>query len=200
MPLGDAVTLAGVRDCGLDYGRVRVWGSLTFIIAALGSGAALADVAPATLGGNAVLLLVLATSAVLLAACLAIPQTDRPRAPIGTRRVALARLVGDRRFWLLVVSAAALQASHQLYYGFGTLYWRELGFSDAVIGAMWISSLWDVERLELPRARIRIATIVTTPPPPPPPAGRRPDPPGSSTAPNTSTPTTRPPGSRSFGP
>src|SRR5947208_6211442 len=128
MPLGDAVTLAGVRDCGLDYGRVRVWGSLTFIIAALGSGAALADVAPATLGGNAVLLLVLATSAVLLAACLGIPQTDRPRAPIGTRRVALARLVGDRRFWLLVVSAAALQASHQLYYGFGTLYWRELGF------------------------------------------------------------------------
>jgi PPP family 3-phenylpropionic acid transporter len=137
MPLGDAVTLAGMRDRGLDYGRVRVWGSITFVIAALVSGAALADVAPATLGGNAVLLLVLAASAVLLAACLAVPQTDRPRAPIGTRRAALGRLVGDRRFWLLVVSAAALQASHQLYYGFGTLYWRELGFSDAVIGALW---------------------------------------------------------------
>src|SRR4051794_31471925 len=56
------------------------------------------DVAPATLGGNAVLLLVLAASAVLLAACLAVPQTDRPRAPIDTRRAALGRLVGDRRF------------------------------------------------------------------------------------------------------
>jgi MFS transporter, PPP family, 3-phenylpropionic acid transporter len=30
-----------------------------------------------------------------------------------------------------------LQASHQVYYGFGTLYWRSLGFSDAVIGALW---------------------------------------------------------------
>src|SRR5205807_5495543 len=43
----------------------------------------------------------------------------------------------DRRFWLFVVSAAALQASHQLYYGFGTLYWRGLGFSDPVIGVLW---------------------------------------------------------------
>ena len=34
-------------------------------------------------------------------------------------------------------SAAALQSSHQLYYGFGTLYWRGLGFSDTVIGALW---------------------------------------------------------------
>src|SRR5213079_3330303 len=50
---------------------------------------------------------------------------------------ALGGFAGDRRFWLFVVSAAALQASHQLYYGFGTLYWRQLGFSDTVIGALW---------------------------------------------------------------
>jgi MFS transporter, PPP family, 3-phenylpropionic acid transporter len=49
----------------------------------------------------------------------------------------LGRLAGDGEFWLFLVSAAALQASHQLYYGFGTLYWREIGFSDAVIGALW---------------------------------------------------------------
>ncbi|MFT5439771.1 MAG: PPP family 3-phenylpropionic acid transporter, partial [Alphaproteobacteria bacterium] len=27
MPLGDAVTMLKVRDSGLDYGRVRLWGS-----------------------------------------------------------------------------------------------------------------------------------------------------------------------------
>jgi PPP family 3-phenylpropionic acid transporter len=53
------------------------------------------------------------------------------------RWAALRRLAGDRGFWLFVVSAAALQASHQLYYGFGTLYWRELGFSDTAIGVLW---------------------------------------------------------------
>ena len=30
-----------------------------------------------------------------------------------------------------------MQASHQVYYGFGTLYWRGLGFSDTVIGVLW---------------------------------------------------------------
>ena len=50
---------------------------------------------------------------------------------------AIRRLLSDSGFWLFVVSAAALQASHQLYYGFGTLYWRGLGFSDRVIGMLW---------------------------------------------------------------
>src|SRR5207248_2195884 len=41
MPLGDSITLAAVRGSGLDYGRIRIWGSLSFIVAAIGSGALL---------------------------------------------------------------------------------------------------------------------------------------------------------------
>ena len=141
MPLGDSITLAAVRREGLDYGRVRVWGSISFIVAAIGSGVALALGAPAARGGNAVLLLVLAASGVLFAACLAIPAAVRPAGVIRARRAAphadLWQLATDRRFWLFVASAAALQASHQLYYGFGTLYWRGLGFSDTMIGILW---------------------------------------------------------------
>lgn len=137
MPLGDAVTLTAVRERGLDYGRVRVWGSVSFIVAAVGSGALLAMAPPAVEHNNQVLALVLAASAVLFGTCLAIPSVARPAGLARSRWAALGRLAGDRRFWLLVVSAAALQASHQLYYGFGTLYWRELGFSDTVIGALW---------------------------------------------------------------
>jgi PPP family 3-phenylpropionic acid transporter len=137
LPLGDSVTLAAVRERRLDYGRVRVWGSVSFIAAALGGGAALALMPIGALGGNQVLALVLAASVVLLGACLVVPETERPAGPVRSRRAALAMLAGNRRFWLLAASAAALQASHQLYYGFGTLYWRELGFTDAVIGALW---------------------------------------------------------------
>jgi PPP family 3-phenylpropionic acid transporter len=141
MPLGDAVTLAAVRERGLDYGRVRVWGSLSFIVAAIGSGAVLALAPPAAGESNQVLALVLAASAVLVAACLAIPAAARPATAVRGRWAAphsdLWLLAGDPRFWLLVVSASALQASHQLYYGFGTLYWRSLGFSDTVIGVLW---------------------------------------------------------------
>ena len=35
-------------------------------------------------------------------------------------------VAGDLRFWVFA-AASALQASHQVYYGFGTLHWRSLG-------------------------------------------------------------------------
>src|SRR4051794_18662403 len=52
MPLGDSITLAGVRSDGLDYGRVRVWGSVSFILAAVASGWLLGIVSPAARGGG----------------------------------------------------------------------------------------------------------------------------------------------------
>ncbi len=137
MPLGDSITLAAVREEGLDYGRIRVWGSVSFILASVGSGALLAASSPAGPADNQILLLVLAASAVLVAACIGIPPATRRAGVMRSRWAALGRLAADRRFWLFVASAAAMQSSHQLYYGFGTLYWRELGFSDTVIGGLW---------------------------------------------------------------
>jgi PPP family 3-phenylpropionic acid transporter len=136
MPLGDSITLAAVRDIGIDYGRVRVWGSVTFIIAAVASGLFLARPIGEKPGADAVLGLVIAASAVLLVACIVLPvgPAERSRA---SRWAAVRALTGNRRFWHFVAATAAIQASHQVYYGFGTLYWRSLGFSDAVIGALW---------------------------------------------------------------
>ncbi|HEV2189173.1 MAG TPA: MFS transporter [Stellaceae bacterium] len=136
MPLGDSITLAAVRRDGLDYGRVRVWGSVSFILAAMASGALLSNRAGLNLGGDTVLVLVLAASALLWIACLAVPPP--PREAMGPPRLsALGAMARDRRFWGFVAAAAAIQASHQVYYGFGTLYWRSLGFSDATIGCLW---------------------------------------------------------------
>jgi MFS transporter, PPP family, 3-phenylpropionic acid transporter len=137
MPLGDSITLAAVRTHGIDYGRVRVWGSVSFIVAALAGGAVLSHSTIARAdGGNTVLALVLIGCVILFATCVAVPATvPEPR---GSRRhAALGALARDRRFWQFVVIAAALQASHQVYYGFGTLYWRAQGFSDTLIGALW---------------------------------------------------------------
>lgn len=136
MPLGDSITLAAVRERGIDYGRVRVWGSVSFILAAMASGAALSRATAGERGNNAVLALVLIASVVLFAACIAVPAAP-PSAPGPSRWSALGKMARDRRFWRFIVVAAALQASHQVYYGFGTLYWRSLGFSDAVIGVLW---------------------------------------------------------------
>ena len=40
MPLIEAVAVTGVRSAGLDYGRVRLWGSGSFILASFGCGLA----------------------------------------------------------------------------------------------------------------------------------------------------------------
>ncbi len=155
MPLGNSITLAAIRDDGLDYGRVRVWGSVSFVVAAMASGGVLAA-APAVAPGNRVLALVLGAVALLFAACVAMPSATM-RAAAVSRWAALGRFAADRRFWLFVLAAAGLQSSHQLYYGFGTLYWRSLGFSNAVIGCLWaegvvaeIALFWLGKRL-LPR-------------------------------------------------
>lgn len=133
MPLGDSITLAAVRDDGLDYGRIRVWGSLSFVAAAVGSGLWLSAAPP---GGDRILLLVLTATALLVAACLMMPASA-PHAAGPPRLRLLGAFAASRRFWLFVAAASALQASHQLYYGFGTLFWRSLGFSDRVIGGLW---------------------------------------------------------------
>jgi PPP family 3-phenylpropionic acid transporter len=138
-PLGDAATLAAARSGGLDYGRVRAWGSLSFIFSSLAAGAVLAR-----LSGAWVLPLVLGASTLLLAACSALPSPDPQRgapATPGGRRGGLRLVAANPQFWLFVATAAALQASHQLYYGFGTLYWRSLGFTDATIGLLWAESV-----------------------------------------------------------
>lgn len=137
MPIGDSLTLAAVRDHGVDYGRVRVWGSVSFIAAAIGSGAVLAAALPFGRPAETVLPLVIAASGLLLLACIATPEPSGVAQSPQRRWAALGRLARDRRFWLFVATAAALQASHQVYYGFGTLYWQSLGFSDAVIGCLW---------------------------------------------------------------
>jgi MFS transporter, PPP family, 3-phenylpropionic acid transporter len=130
MPLGDTITLAAARSGGLDYGRIRLWGSVSFIFAAIASGAALSSSS-----GERVLPLALGASTLVLLACLCIPSI---RPVEGAARSAGIRAVaGDRRFWIFVFAASALQASHQVYYGFGTLYWRSLDFSGTTIGWLW---------------------------------------------------------------
>ncbi|MGH7046108.1 MAG: MFS transporter [Stellaceae bacterium] len=133
MPLGDAVTLARARGTGLDYGRIRVWGSVSFIATTLVTGAILAHTS-----SQAVLAVVLAATALLMLACKSIPADRSARiASDAGRLTRIAGLSGRTRFWGFAVTAAVLQASHQLYYGFGSLYWSSLGFSGTTIGWLW---------------------------------------------------------------
>jgi PPP family 3-phenylpropionic acid transporter len=135
MPLTDTIAVKAVRTHGIDYGGMRLWGSLAFILATLAAGL-LVDV----LGSEVVLwMLVAATLTTVLVAHilpLPVPTSDGEAAPNLSGRVVLA-LLADRRFLLFVLASSGIQASHAMFYVFGVLHWRALGLGSAAIGFLW---------------------------------------------------------------
>jgi PPP family 3-phenylpropionic acid transporter len=130
MPLADNLTLTIAYEKQLDYGRIRVWGSISFIAAALGAGALLAS-RPSEM----VLVILIGAAGLNLLACAQLPPHDftGAREPRGAWRA----LLVDRRQLLFLAAASAIQASHSVYYAFGTLHWTALGYSGETIGVLW---------------------------------------------------------------
>ena len=134
MPLVDTLTMRAVRDDGLDYGRVRLWGSATFILASY-----LAGFCVAAGGTDSIIWLLLAGAALTAAAAQGLP-TRNARVAGGRARLTSADMLAlatDPRFVLFVVAASAIQASHAVFYVFGVLHWRAQGLSAGVIGTLW---------------------------------------------------------------
>ncbi len=130
MPLGEAISLNQAAAHRLSFGRIRLWGSITFILMSIGGGYALDR-----FGEAMILPLILGLTALTLIACLTMPKGDQPAA--GTNGLHLGLLLGRRELWLLVIASSLIQTSHALYYGFGTIHWRAAGHDDAVIGWLW---------------------------------------------------------------
>lgn len=151
MPLGENLTmLASNKDRPprqrVDYGRVRLWGSITFILAAV-AGGQLLEAGPPML----ILYLILAGLALTGVAALCLPnirasggvEADGMKAGSSAsanhskRRSPIRYLLRDRRFCLFLVAAGLLQSSHAVLYGFATLHWRAAGHSETLIGLFW---------------------------------------------------------------
>ena len=124
-PMGDAVTMLQVRTGAVDYGRVRLWGSLTFILAATLGGGIIAGRTT-----ELILWLVIGCMALQIGAVWLLPATRTG----GTARLAtpLLEIVRDRPFVACVAGASLLQASHAMLYGFATLHWRAAGTARAI--------------------------------------------------------------------
>ncbi|MFX9093361.1 MFS transporter, partial [Acinetobacter baumannii] len=52
-------------------------------------------------------------------------------------RAPLAAVLSDPRFRIFVLGNGLTQASHALFYVFGSIYWRQAGLSDGFIGFLW---------------------------------------------------------------
>jgi len=130
LPLGEAVTLAVVYARKLDYGRLRLWGSLAFIAAGILTGEAVGR-----FGLPAVPVMVLGMVALALLAVACLPDV-RPE-PVARRPGEARRLLSHPAFIACIAGASLIQASHAVLYGFATIDWRKAGIADAAIGWLW---------------------------------------------------------------
>lgn len=143
-PVVDAASMRMARRIGADFARIRVWGTIGFVIATVSVGALL------DWRGAAVFVpVIVAVSLMRALAALQLPHfrsaqpAGVPAAEPGPPPV-LSPLVATRlreawRPWFILplLGASLAQASHMLQMGFGALLWQQQGISGSLIGVLW---------------------------------------------------------------
>ena len=138
MPLTETIAVQLMRRQGLDYGRMRLWGSLTFVAASFLGGMAI----EAYGGGSGIWLIAVGCLATVCAAWLLprgdthVTGPDAASAPLW-HASEIRTLLGDRTFRIFLVTAGLTMAAHATFLTFGTLLWQKQGLSGVLIGSLW---------------------------------------------------------------
>ncbi|UAN56147.1 3-phenylpropionate MFS transporter [Serratia sp. JSRIV004] len=134
VPLTDALAATWQRQITLDYGRVRLWGSLAFVI-----GSALTGKLVSVWGHNAILISLLVSILAMLVGMLLKPSVlpqGESRAQNESSR-SWRELLSEGPVWRFLLCVTLLQGAHAGYYSFASIYWEEAGYSAATIGYLW---------------------------------------------------------------
>lgn len=133
IPMTESIATSAARTSGIDYGKIRSWGSFAFILASF-AGGALID----WFGSAAAYWMILASMVLTLPAALMLPRPERGGPPASRLRLGdAARLVRSPVYLLLLLTVMLIQGSHALLYSFGTLHWHSIGISPSAIGLLW---------------------------------------------------------------
>lgn len=111
------------------YGRLRVWGTLSFVLVVIATGR-LINVYPIRI----ILVMILAGSILQSLLSFSIPRIDRPHtSPFSPG----ARSMLNRRVLVFLFCAFLMLVSHGAYYGFFSIHLAKLGFQSTFIGFAW---------------------------------------------------------------
>jgi len=130
-PLLESYAMRLATSGRIDYGRIRIWGSISFVAANLGAGVLLTIwPADSVAWMIAAAFFVFGLSAAAAPAIRALPLQNGQ----GTLRPARMLLLG-------VVAAGFIQASHALLYTFASVHWDRAGLGSTTIGALWAAGV-----------------------------------------------------------
>jgi MFS transporter, PPP family, 3-phenylpropionic acid transporter len=139
-PLTEGYSVDTSARVGLDYGRLRLWASVSFLAGSLVSGALLTWI-PASQT------MVLIALGQFLTVCATFVLPPEPHHLPNHQHVS-ADVVGGAlqflfasRFTVFLVAASLANASHGILYGISTLHWTGLGFSTFEVGALWAAGI-----------------------------------------------------------
>jgi PPP family 3-phenylpropionic acid transporter len=131
VPLTDAYALRGVVRYGLDYGRLRLWGSAAFVVGALVCGL-LIDV----IAARRLIWVIAALAALSAATSLLLRPLERPAKGAAAVQGA-GTLLRRPGFLAIIVSAALIQGSHAAYYTFASINWQTHGLGGLTVAGLW---------------------------------------------------------------
>jgi len=137
VPASDLVTLERVRrEPRLDYGRLRLWGSVAFLVSNIVAGHLLATFEPSAV----VWILAFLALAALAVVRVAVPASARSE-DARRSRMREHSVRWPMGLWLVIAAAACIQASHAGIYAFGSIHWRAIGFANTTIGYLWATGV-----------------------------------------------------------
>lgn len=130
LPLVEATTLGHLGEETASYGRIRVWGSVGFIVAVVTVGYVLDWISI-----KALLWVMLAMMAGMLAFAWQIPEATVP--PHATDNQPIWYIVRKPEVLALITACALMAAAHGPYYTFYSIHLVNLGYSKALTGWLW---------------------------------------------------------------
>jgi PPP family 3-phenylpropionic acid transporter len=129
-PLVEAITFSAIEGRPGQYGPIRLWGSIGFILAVLGTGAWLDRAGAPALTG-----ILVGLAAITCVASFALPGAAATRAQhAGERLGAVLRRPEVLAFFGACI---CMNAAHGTLYVFYSIYLEEAGYSKTLIGALW---------------------------------------------------------------
>lgn len=135
VPLCDSISVTGVRRDGLSYGRMRMWGSLSFLLISIVGGIVVKQV-----GKDAVVYLLLAGAVLLCVFSWHAPDYESRRPSqrgLSISPALMSRVFKVPGFSVFLFAAAMSMASHAALYSLSTVRWSAAGISLPVIGSLW---------------------------------------------------------------
>jgi PPP family 3-phenylpropionic acid transporter len=127
--LADAYAVMAVRSRGLDFGRMRVWGSIAVVVSTMSAGWIFQFAGIETLPVVVAALLLLP----VLVAPLLPPDRAMTQAEPG-ETATWRDVVTDRTLLRAMIAAALIMGSHGVITSFGAIQWKAQGISTGTIG------------------------------------------------------------------